>query len=95
MEQFPAHLISENPVVHLLTPTFVVCTSLVVELYFSMWASFTTKSIVLVMEPYFAGLHSWLVMDTFMSTQQPQLDFTFQSNLRQTYKAKHGWVRGG
>ena len=36
-------------------------TSLVVELYVSMRISFSTKSIVLVMEPYFASLLSLLV----------------------------------
>ena len=77
MQRFPAHLTSEIPPVHLLTPGIVVAfTSLVVELYFSMWASFSTKSNVLVMEPYFASLHSLLVMKTFMNRQQPQLDFT-------------------
>ena len=62
MQRFPAHLTSENPVVHLLTPIVVAFTSIVVELYFSLWASFSTKSIVLVMELYFTSVHSLLVM---------------------------------
>ena len=77
MQRFPAHLTCENSVVHLLTPIVVDFTSPVVELHVSMWASFSTKSIMLVMEPYFASLNSILVVGTFMNRQQPQLDFTY------------------
>ena len=58
MKRFPAYFTRGNSVVHLLTPIVVAFSSLVVELYFSMWASIYTKYIVLVMEPYFASLHS-------------------------------------